>query len=220
MSTKSRQLQIRVTPYQKAALKRLARGADQDVSGYVLARALPEARLRFGEIIRVLRDGEDHRFALAELNDLLSGLTRAQLPDAVAVAPPEMRDLSSFLQNYVAAMVEQASYRRKVPVPSWGRGVPPLEAPYFATPLQSLRLHLLRAAPVPFKRRNIFVDSGVGARVWHLRGRVQADEGRHSPALRTTGCRTCGSRRPRRGLSGWRSSHVSRARRPRCDARR
>ena len=165
MSTKSRQLQIRVTPYQKAALKRLARGADQDVSGYVLARALPEARLRFGEIIRVLRDGEDHRFALAELNDLLSGLTRAQFPDAVAVAPPEMRDLSSFLQNYVAAMVEQASNRRKVPVPSWGRAVPPLEAPYFATPLQSLRLHLLRAAPVPFKRRNIFVDSGVGARV-------------------------------------------------------
>ncbi len=165
MSTKSQQLQIRVTPEQKAQLKRLARGAGQDVSGYVLARTLPKARMRFGEIIRALRDREDYRFALAELNDLLSGLTRAQLPDAVAVAPPEIRDLSPFLQNYVAAMVEQASHQREVPAPSWGRDVPPLEAPYFATPLRSLRLHLLRAAPGPFKRRNIFVDSGVGARV-------------------------------------------------------
>jgi len=26
-------------------------------------------------------------------------------------------------------------------------------------------LHLLRAAPVPFKRRNIFIDSSVGDRV-------------------------------------------------------
>lgn len=165
MSTKSQQLQIRVTPAQKAALRRLARGAGQDVSGYVLSRTLPEARVRFGEIIRALRDGEDHRFALAELNDLLSDLTRAQLPDAVALAPPEMRDLSPFLQNYVAAMVEHASHQREAPAPSWVGDVPPLETPYFATPLRSLRLHLLRAAPVPFKRRNLFVDSGVGARV-------------------------------------------------------
>lgn len=165
MSTKSRQLQIRVTPEEKAALKRLARSAGQDVSGYVLSRALPEARMRFHEIVRALVDGEEHRFALAELHDLLSGLTRAQLPDAVGVAPPQIRDLSPLLQNYVTAMVEQASHQRGVPAPSWGRDVPPLEAPHFATPLRSLRLHLLRAAPVPFKRRNIFVDSGVGARV-------------------------------------------------------
>ena len=165
MSTKSQQLQVRVTPDEKAALKRLARSAGLDVSSYVLARALPTARARFDEIIRAIRDGEDHRFALAELNDLLSGLTRAQLPDAVAVAPPEMRDLSPLLQNYVAAMVEQACHQCQVPPPAWGRDVPPLEVPYFPTPLRSLRLHLLRGAPVPFKRRNIFVDSGVGARV-------------------------------------------------------
>jgi hypothetical protein len=165
MVTKSQQLQIRVTPDQKAALKRLAQGAGQDVSRYVLARTLPEARVRFHEIIRALGAGADHRFALAELNDLLAGLTPTQLPDAVAVAPPELRDLSPLLQNYVAAMVEQASYQRETPAPAWCRDVHPLEAPYFATPLRSLRLHLLRAAPVPFKRRNILVDSGVGARV-------------------------------------------------------
>ena len=165
MNTKSQQLQIRVTPAQKAALKRLAREAGQEVSTYVLSLVLPEARVRFGDVIRALRGGEDHRFALAELNDLLSDLTRVQLPDAVAVAPAEMRDLSPFLLNYVAAMVEQACHQRDVPPPSWARAVLPLEAPYFATPFRSLRLHLLRAAPVPFKRRNLFVDSGVGARV-------------------------------------------------------
>jgi len=165
MTSKCRQLQIRVTAAQKAALKRLARGAGQDVSAYVLSRALPDARVRFGEVIRALRDGEDHRFVLAELNDLLSGQTRAQLTDVVAVAPREMEGLPPRLQNYVAAMVEQAAYQRDVPPPSWVRDVVPLEEPYFAAPLRSLRLHLLRAAPVPFKRRNIFVDSGVGARV-------------------------------------------------------
>lgn len=165
MTTKSQQLQIRVTPHQKAELKRLARGAGQDVSAYVLSRTLPEAQVRFGDIVRALRDRENHRFALAELNDLLSGLTRSQLSDVVAVAPPEMRDLSPLLQNYVAAMVEQVSHQQDVPLPSWGRDIPCLDAPYFATPLRSLRLHLLRAAPAPFKQRNLFVDSGVGARV-------------------------------------------------------
>ncbi len=165
MQAKSQQLQIRVTPQEKAALKRLARGAGQDVSGYVLSRALPETRIRFGEIVHALSAGEDHRFALAELNDLLADLTRAQLPDAVAVAPLQIADLSPLLQNYVVAMVDQACHMQDVPLPAWGRDVPPLEAPYFATPLRSLRLHLLRAAPLPFKRRNIFVDSGVGARV-------------------------------------------------------
>jgi uncharacterized protein (DUF1778 family) len=165
MSTKSQQLQIRVTPDQKAALKRLARNAGQDVSAYVLSATLPEARMRFGEIVRALQHADDHRFALAELNDLLSGLTPTQLTEAAAVAPRELRDLSSLMQNYVAAMVEQACHRHRLSVPSWGRDVPSLEAPYFAGSLRSLRLYLLRVSPVPFKRRNIFVDAGVGKRV-------------------------------------------------------
>ena len=165
MPNKSQQLQIRVTHQEKAALKRLARGAGLDVSGYVLSRALPEARLRFGNIIRALRAGDGYRFALAELNDLLADLTRAQLPDAVADTPEKLEDLSPLLQNYVVAMVEQACHMRDIAAPTWVRNVPPLEAPHFATPLRSLRLHLLRAAPVSFKRRTLFVDSGVGDRV-------------------------------------------------------
>jgi hypothetical protein len=165
MTRKSQQLQIRVTPEEKAAVKRLARGAGQDVSSYILGRVLPAASLRFGEIVLALRDTDDERFELAELNDLLAELTSAQLPEAVASALPELLDLSPLLQNYIAAMVDQACDARGVAPPGWVRVVPPLDEPYFATSLPSLRLHLLRAAPVPFKRRNIFVDAGVGARV-------------------------------------------------------
>lgn len=162
MGTKSEQLQIRVTPQEKVALKRQARLAGQDVSVYVLARLLPAARLRFSELLRALA-GIEHRFALAELNDLLAGLGPGELREAVAEA--ELRELSAYLRNYVAAMVELAAHRKQVAPPVWVNEVEPLEEPHFAVPLSKLRLHLLQASPVPFARRNIFVDSSVGDRV-------------------------------------------------------
>ena len=62
-------------------------------------------------------------------------------------------------------MVEQAADQKHLAPPAWVRDIVPLATPHFATPLKSLRMHLLQAAPVPFKRRNIFVDAGVGSRV-------------------------------------------------------
>jgi uncharacterized protein (DUF1778 family) len=165
MDLKSAQLQIRVSPAQKATLKRLAREAGMDVSQYVLARALPDSRRRFGEAVQVLARSTDHRYALAELNELLAGLTPAQLHDAVGGVGPALHGLPPFLQNYLTAMVEQACGQRDVVPPSWTTTVQPLGEPHFATSLRGLRLHLLRAAPVAFKRRNIFVDASVGARV-------------------------------------------------------
>ncbi|CAN5321634.1 MAG: hypothetical protein H0W36_13495 [Gemmatimonadetes bacterium] len=163
MTTKSQQLQVRLTPSQKVALKHLARRAGLDVSSYVLSRVLPAARSRFGEILRALHHEENHRFALAELNDFLFDLAPAQFRDAVADV--DLEGLSFFLQNYVAAMVEQAANQKGQPPPPWVRDVEPLEEPYFAVPFSRLRAHLLRAAPVSFKRRNIFVDSALGDRV-------------------------------------------------------
>lgn len=163
MPVKSKQLQIRVTPRQKATLKSLARAAGQSLSAYVLSRALPAEGERLAEILHTLRAGADRRFALAELDDLLSSLPPAGFPEALASA--DVAGLSPYVQNYVAAMVEQAAHQKDVPPPEWTRDVRPLEEPHFTTDLPSLRLHLLREAPVPFKRRNIFVDAGVGARV-------------------------------------------------------
>jgi hypothetical protein len=163
MAVRSAQLQIRVTPAQKAALKRLARRAGVDVSCYVLARALPDTRAGFCAILGQLRREADRNFALAELNDFLTALPRSEFQDAVGDA--DLEGLSPFVQNYVAAMVEHAASRQGTRAPHWVEDVEPLEEPYFAVPFPRLRPHLLRAAPVAFKRRNLFVDASVGDRV-------------------------------------------------------
>ena len=163
MAGKSQQLQIRVTPAEKAALKRAARRAGLDVSQYVLSRLLPPARSRLLDIVAALRRGEPTRFALAELHDLLAGLPAPQFSDAVAEV--DLAGLSPTVANYVAAMVEQAASQKGVVGPRWTREVDPLEAPYFAVPFPRLRPHLLRDAPVAFKRRNLFVDATIGDRV-------------------------------------------------------
>lgn len=118
---------------------------------------------RFRAIVAQLGHDEDHRYVLVELHDFLTRLAPAVLPEAVAHA--NLRSLSPLLSNYVAAMVEQASYQKRVPPPSWAVDVEPLDLPYFASPSESLRAYLLRSSPVPFKRRNIFVDASVGDRV-------------------------------------------------------
>lgn len=163
MAARSAQLQIRVSPAQKAALRRLARRAGVGVSRYVLARALPDTRARFRAILEALRQQSDRRYALAELNDFLSGLPAAELHDATSDA--DLRGLAPLARNYVAAMVEHAASRTGTAPPSWVRDVEPLDDPYFAVPFPRLRPHLLRAAPVAFKRRNLFVDASVGDRV-------------------------------------------------------
>lgn len=160
---KTEQLQIRVTPAQKASLRRAAERAGQDLSEYVLARALPSARDRLERLLPALRDERESRYVLAEIHDLLASLGPSQLEDAISAAPPA--DLSRYLQNYVAAMVEQAATQRGVSPPPWLREIEPLAEPVFATPLAGLRLHLLRSSPVPFRRRNLFVDTSIGDRV-------------------------------------------------------
>ena len=163
MATKTGQLQVRVTTKQKTAIRRLSRRAGQSVSSYVLSRVLPDDRVRFGEILRSLQEESERRFALAELNDFLAGLHPSEFRDAVEEA--EIGALTPLVANYVAAMVEQAANRLGVDPPDWTSGVELLDEPHFVVPFLSLRPHLLRSAPVAFKRRNIFVDSSVGDRV-------------------------------------------------------
>ena len=164
MSRKTQQLQIRVSPEEKKAIQHQAERVGLGLSAYVLARALPEMESRFNEILDgVMRDSEDRRFWLAELNDFLTDLPPADFCDAVE--DTDLGGLSLYLQNYVAAMTEQAAKQKGIEPPAWTRTISPLEEPYFAGQLVGLRPHLLRASPVAFKRRNLFVDSSVGDRV-------------------------------------------------------
>ena len=162
-AAKTCQMQIRVSAREKAAIRSAAKRAGMDMSTYVLSRVLSVPAAEFRERIEACRGPADPAFALAELNSLLSRLTAVELADAIAVPP--IVTLTPFLANYVAAMVESACEKRGVPVPGWTRAIGPLSEPAFGSTLQSLRLHLLTHSPAPFRRRNIFIDSSLGAQV-------------------------------------------------------
>jgi uncharacterized protein (DUF1778 family) len=161
-ATKSGQIQIRVSPAQKAAIRRAARLAGLDMSAYVLARLLSAPARRFQDLTAACTDSRDARFALAELNSWLASLGAGELQQAVSSPPPQ---LTPYLANYVAAMVEYACVRNGVTPPSWVRATAPLAEPVFGSTLASLRLYLLTHSPAPFRRRNIFIDASVGSRV-------------------------------------------------------
>jgi len=161
-TTKSAQLQIRVSPAEKAAIQRAARRAGLEMSAYVLARLLPAPVRRFQDLAKARVDPEGARFALAELSAWLASVGAGELQEAVASPPPA---LPPYFANYVAAMVEYVCAQRSVAAPAWTRTVAPLTQPVFGSALMSLRLYLLAHSPPPFRRRNIFIDASVGSRV-------------------------------------------------------
>ena len=160
MPPKSSQLQIRVTVAQKTLLKQRAAAAGLDVSSYVLRRALPPTETRWEDLLAALGSEAETASALAGLNAFLGSLDSPTFQEVVAHA--DIRRLSPFHQNYVAAMIEEVARRHGLPAPDWTAGIRPMDAPYFAGALPGLRPYLLREAPVAFKRRNLFVDVVAG----------------------------------------------------------
>ncbi len=160
---KSQQLQVRVTAQEKARVRRSAKACGMGMSEWLLSRALPQSQRRFYEICRRAAKARRPGFALAELNDFLVQRTRDELILALAEAPEHA--LSRYLENYIAAMVEMAAQRKGFSVPVWVERIPRLDLPVFGVDFSSLRLHLLLASPLPFRRRNIFIDASLGERV-------------------------------------------------------
>jgi hypothetical protein len=125
MGRRDSYLQVRISSTEKAELERRARRAGQDVSTYVRSRVLPATRDRVQALIdRLPRDPDNRRYALAELNDVLAELPPAHLRSAVDEL--DVTRLTVLLQNYVAAMVEQATHTRGLRAPAWTAEVPPL----------------------------------------------------------------------------------------------
>jgi len=160
---RSAQLQIRVSDAQKQAIRRQSRRAGMGMSEWVLSQVLPPALDIFQGLVAELARAERPGLVHAEIHDLLAPLTAPEFERAVA-EPPRVT-LSPYWENYVAATVELAAAQKQARVPAWTEAVRPLEAPVFGSTLESLRLHLLTHAPVPFRRRNIFIDSSIGDRV-------------------------------------------------------
>lgn len=162
-TNKTLQLQIRVSPQEKAAICRSAKKASMGLSEWVLSKTLPPAQKPFQELLGRLNTAGDAKYVLAELHDLLKDSSGDELTVMVE-RPPEV-SLPPYLANYVAAMVEYAAAQKGKAPPFWTKEIPPLAAPVFGSDLKNLKLHLLTHSPPPFRRRNIFIDSAVGKRI-------------------------------------------------------
>lgn len=162
-AAKTMQLQIRLTRAEKAAMQRAARGAGMGLSAYVLSRVYSPPAEQFAHCLADCRELESSRLALAELHALLSNLTRGELSEAVKMPPPA--GMNHELENYVAAMVEQACANANIAAPRWAAAVIPLAEPVFGSALRSIRLYLLTQSPPAFRRRNLFIDATLGAQV-------------------------------------------------------
>jgi hypothetical protein len=160
---KTSQLQIRVSPEEKAQIMRYARKSNMSVSEWVLNKALPPAQRTFQDLLSKIGDGSGAKYALAELHDLLKNSNSDEFELMVCEPPP--LSLSSFYLNYIAAMVEYAAALKGRKAPSWTKDIKALEEPHFGSDLKSLRLYLLTHSPPPFRKRNIFIDSTIGKRV-------------------------------------------------------
>jgi hypothetical protein len=160
---KSEVLQIRLTKREKQAVAAHARRAGQDMSSWVLERLFPPGQQAFQETVRALQQADQKSYVWADLHDWLVGLSPGEFKLAVSERPDV--SLDEYDANYLAAMVEMAASMKRCLPPPWVKRIAPLDRPRFASTLKSLRLYLLFASPPPFRRRNIFVDATLGARV-------------------------------------------------------
>ncbi len=162
-ANKHLQLQIRVSAKEKAAVQAAAKRAGLGMSEWVLSQLFSTSTNQFQELTAQLQHATDKSYVAAAINDLLNKVTAAEL--AVLVREPIKAQLTHYWQNYIAAMVECAAIQKKMLPPAWVKKIMPLEVPVFGSTLMSLRLHLLRHSPLPFRRRNIFIDATIGQRV-------------------------------------------------------
>jgi len=165
MNTKSKslQLQIRVSPKEKATIARYAKTAKMGISQWVLSKVLPPGQQVFQELLGRLKDGSSSKYILAQIHDMLNAAGGDEF-ELMVTQPPGVV-LADYWANYVAAMIEYTAVQKGRKAPSWIRQVPPLEVPVFGSDLKNLRLYLLTHSPPPFRRRNIFIDATVGQRV-------------------------------------------------------
>ncbi len=162
-TSKSLQLQIRVSPREKAAIVRYAKTANMGISQWVLSKTLPPGQQMFQNLLFQLTSASNPAYILAQIHDMLNAASADEL-DLMVAQPPGV-SLSDYWANYVAAMIEYAASRKGRKAPFWVSRVPPLRIPVFGSDLKSLRLYLLTHSPPPFRRRNIFIDATVGQRV-------------------------------------------------------
>ncbi len=164
MPDKSTWLQVRVTQDQKLRLRASADAAGMDLSAFVLSRALGVATSEFDRHIAWMLSAPDSHVPFAECVDYLQTLPAARGAE-LAHKPRRFDELSAQAQNLVCAWVEHRAALWGVRSPAWVLSVPALDRPYFGSELINLRPWLLLVSPTVYRRRNVFVERGLG---WRL----------------------------------------------------
>ena len=157
MAPKTAQLQIRISPAQKAALKRLAAAERLSLSEFVLRKALEAAPTPLTSWSAIVKSGVALPNSLSDLELELRTLDEASFSEAVDAF--DTADLSELQANCVAAAVEREASRRGVSPPPWTEAVLPMGRPWFAWRLRSLRPHLMRISPAAYKRRGVYLPA-------------------------------------------------------------
>ncbi|HBF14030.1 MAG TPA: hypothetical protein DDW49_11695 [Deltaproteobacteria bacterium] len=163
MAGKTTHIQMRVSQKEKKALYGLSKKAKMGMSEWILEQIFPPQKEKWQQLVKQLASSQNPQFVLADINDVLTR-TSSQEFSKISSEPP-LAKLTPYWLNYLAAMVEYAASIKNVPPPEWIMTIPSLEKPVFGTELLSLRLHLLTHSPVPFRNRNIFIDSSLGDRI-------------------------------------------------------
>lgn len=164
MSPKTTWLQLRVSPEQKAKIRAAADAAGFDLSTFVLSKVLRPEVSEFDGLIGWMLEAPASHVPLAEFVDYLQTLPAAR-GDELAAKPARFDELPPLKQNLVCAWIEHRAQLWGVRPPAWVNTVPSLAEPYFAGGLINLRPYLLVVSPVVYRRRNLFVERGLGSRL-------------------------------------------------------
>ena len=162
-ATRLLQLQIRVSPDEKVAIRRAAKYASMGMSKWILTHIFPTGAQRFHQLLAQLKCDKNKCYSLSELHDLFHTEAPKEFEQMVENPPGVL--LLPYWENYVAAMIEYTANQKGTSPAAWVRKIKPLSRSAFGTHLMSLRLYLLTHSPPPFRYRNIFIDSTVGQRV-------------------------------------------------------
>ncbi|OGQ23188.1 MAG: hypothetical protein A3I05_02845 [Deltaproteobacteria bacterium RIFCSPLOWO2_02_FULL_44_10] len=163
-NAKSEYLQIRISLSIKKKIQTAAQKAGLGMSEWIFLRLFPPLQEKFEHLVEQLAKLSEQKMAYAELHDFLKNLSAMEFEQAVFFKP-KLSSLSELEQNYVVAMVEVAAHQKGIQVPTWTQEIAPLPQPYFGSSFKNLQLYLLAHSPVPFRRRNIFIDATIGERI-------------------------------------------------------
>lgn len=148
---------------EKQWIQKKAKELDLDMSVWVKQLLFSQKNQTYMNLMDAISNSKFSKEALAHFNDFLDRLPAKDFVETVMEIPGIFKD--TFHGNYIAAMVEMAAHQKKVAPPSWTKKYTGMEEPYFASSFENLRFHLLVSSPIPFRKRNIFIDSTIGDRI-------------------------------------------------------